>query len=168
MKRTVIAAGVLTAMFLSSLAHAEEMQAEVYEHLKPLEWQIGEWVNEGVGPSGVQRKVTSVWEWAPHKTAIRTSFTVEDGGKVTMNGIGIIGWDAAKKAPMSNLFISNGMRLQSSLSLEREGYYTTKVTGATAEGETFGLTGSTELIDKNTIMNKLEGRGDMEFTRVQK
>jgi hypothetical protein len=168
MKRTVIAAGVLTAMFLSSLAHAEEMQAEVYEHLKPLEWLIGKWVSESTNSDGAKQTVTAVWEWTPRKAAIRLEFDIEVAGKVTLNGSGITGWDAAAEAPKYLLFLSNGSRADFSVSKLGEKRLTQKGMVLSPEGEKTDMSISMELVDDNTLVNKISDGNVTEFKRVKK
>ncbi len=74
-----------------------------YEQLKPLEWMIGTWVDEGDDGS-----VETVCKWTKNKNFMTRSFKVHIEGRVALEGTQIIGWDPDKQTIRSWLFDSEG------------------------------------------------------------
>lgn len=74
-----------------------------YEHLKPLEWMIGTWIDED--ESAV---IETDCNWTKNKNFITRSFAVLYGDDTDMSGMQIIGWDAANQQIRSWVFDSNG------------------------------------------------------------
>ncbi len=74
-----------------------------YEHLKELEWLIGEWVD-----ADEQAAVETTYQWARDKSFITASFTVNVQGRLDLQGTQVIGWDPVKKTIRSWVFDSQG------------------------------------------------------------
>lgn len=74
-----------------------------YEHLKPLEWMIGTWVDEGDDGS-----VETVCKWTKNKNFMTRSFKVQIQDRVALEGTQVIGWDPARQTIRSWLFDSDG------------------------------------------------------------
>jgi uncharacterized protein (TIGR02246 family) len=77
--------------------------ASHYEQLKPLEWMIGSWVDQGDGIA-----VQADCNWTKNQNFITKSFTVSVDGQVDLSGIQIIGWDAGDQQIRSWTFDSDG------------------------------------------------------------
>ncbi len=74
-----------------------------YEHLKPLEWLIGEWVDAD-GDSVIRTSC----KWTKNNNFIARSFTVSTGDLVVLEGTQVIGWAPDKKVIRSWMFDSDG------------------------------------------------------------
>lgn len=77
--------------------------ASNYVQLKPLEWMVGDWVDEDEEVS-----VQTSCRWGANRNFLITSFTVIANNKVIMQGTQIIGWDAAAGLLRSWVFDSEG------------------------------------------------------------
>jgi len=89
------------------LAGVKEEEAPVvapaYEHLKELEWLIGEWVD-----ADEKAVVDTAYQWARDKSFITASFSVKVRGRLDLQGTQVIGWDPVKKTVRSWVFDSQG------------------------------------------------------------
>jgi uncharacterized protein (TIGR02246 family) len=74
-----------------------------YEHLKPLEWMIGSWVDEGEGST-----ITTDCEWTKNRNYMTRSFAMIVGNQVDTSGMQVIGWDPVNKQFRSWVFDSDG------------------------------------------------------------
>ena len=79
---------------LSSVREAAYSEPTNYEHLKGLEWAIGEWGDEQ--PNGPVGRVS--FEWAPGQNFIVATRGVEFKDNILDNGTEWIGWDPAAKS----------------------------------------------------------------------
>lgn len=77
--------------------------APSYEHLKDLEWLIGEWID-----ADENGRVETTFQWARDKSFITASFTVYVDGRMSLQGTQVIGWDPVKKTIRSWVFDSDG------------------------------------------------------------
>jgi uncharacterized protein (TIGR02246 family) len=73
------------------------------ERLKPLEWMVGDWVDEG-GNNRVQSSI----RWADKQSYLVRTYTVEIQGEKASSGTMFIGWDPQTGQIKSWLFDSNG------------------------------------------------------------
>ncbi|MBI4965964.1 MAG: nuclear transport factor 2 family protein [Desulfomonile tiedjei] len=89
------------------LTSVKEEEAPViapsYEHLKDLEWLIGEWTD-----TDEHSTVETTYQWARDKSFITSSFTVNVQGRLNIEGAQVIGWDPVKKTIRSWVFDSHG------------------------------------------------------------
>lgn len=74
-----------------------------YEHLKGLEWLIGEWVDQDDDV-----EIHTVNKWDESKNLIFGKFSVVAEGKQELNGMQIIAWDPIKEKIRSWIFDSDG------------------------------------------------------------
>jgi uncharacterized protein (TIGR02246 family) len=74
-----------------------------YEHLQPLEWMIGSWIDADENAT-----IQTDCDWTKNKNFITRSFAVLRGDDVDMSGMQIIGWDAANQQIRSWVFDSKG------------------------------------------------------------
>lgn len=83
----------------------DEIAAEVshYDHLKGLEWLIGEWTDEGDDAT-----IEISARWTKHQNFISRTYTVSHDGETTSSGLQVIGWDPNENQIRSWLFDSDG------------------------------------------------------------
>jgi uncharacterized protein (TIGR02246 family) len=74
-----------------------------YEHLKPLEWLIGEWVDADEAAT-----IQTTCRWTKNRNFISRSFAVSIADRVDLEGTQVIGWDPDKKVIRSWMFDSDG------------------------------------------------------------
>jgi uncharacterized protein (TIGR02246 family) len=74
-----------------------------YEHLKDLEWLVGQW-----GDNDDRADVKVECKWTANRAFLTRSFSISIEGGVEMEGTQIIGWDPAKKQIRSWAFDSDG------------------------------------------------------------
>jgi uncharacterized protein (TIGR02246 family) len=74
-----------------------------YEHLKALEWMVGDWVD-----SDEEATVETNVEWAKNRNFLRRSFAVVTADDIPLSGVQIIGWDPNDKCIRSWTFDSDG------------------------------------------------------------
>lgn len=82
---------------------SDEGERPPYDHLKELEWMVGEWVAEG-GENLAQ----TTCAWADNKCYLVRDFTIRVSGLPAMTGTQRIGWDPLRKQIRSWLFDSQG------------------------------------------------------------
>lgn len=74
-----------------------------YEHLKALEWMIGDWIDQDDHVS-----VETTCQWTKNRNFITRMFAVTAGDRIEMSGMQIVGWDPTKKQIRSWVFDSDG------------------------------------------------------------
>ena len=82
---------------------AEESIPSHYEKLKPLEWLVGEWVDESE-----DHRVEFKTNFTTNRNFITRAYTVYTDGEVSTSGLEMIGWDSKKNQIRSWLFDSQG------------------------------------------------------------
>ncbi|MCE9548403.1 MAG: SgcJ/EcaC family oxidoreductase [Planctomycetia bacterium] len=73
------------------------------EHLEPLAWLIGKWVDQDDDAD-----IHSTYAWTANKAFITHAFTVRIGDQINLRGMQIIAWDPAAKRIRSWAFDSTG------------------------------------------------------------
>ena len=73
------------------------------DYLKDLEWLIGPWTTDAKGEG---RRIA--FEWMCERNFIKSSFTVTEGDKTTLNGGQIIGWNPKRGRIVSLHFDAQG------------------------------------------------------------
>jgi uncharacterized protein (TIGR02246 family) len=74
-----------------------------YDHLKQLEWMIGDWVDREGG-----EVVRTECQWSRNKNFLVRAFSVSIEGELELSGMQLVGWDAARKEIRSWVFDSEG------------------------------------------------------------
>ena len=74
-----------------------------YEHLKELEWMIGEWVQKDKDV-----EVRIMCSWKANKNFMSRFFTVKVKGEITHQGSQFVGWDPIQQRIRSWVFESDG------------------------------------------------------------
>ena len=79
------------------------VQLSNYDQLKPLEWLIGEWVDQDSSST-----IEIAARWTKNQNFISRNYTVKEAGETVSSGLQIIGWDASEQQICSWLFDSDG------------------------------------------------------------
>lgn len=89
---------------MDSVREADRPQTRShYEHLKDLEWMIGDWIDADQNSS-----VETTCQWTKNRNFMTRSFKVSLQGEVDLEGTQVIGWDPVRQAIRSWLFDSDG------------------------------------------------------------
>lgn len=88
---------------LAAVRESAETVSSNYDHLKPLEWMIGEWVDQDEST----RIYTSA-KWSKNKNFIIRKFNVNLEGRIVLSGTQRVGWDPIRKQIKSWTFDSDG------------------------------------------------------------
>ncbi|MFH0957305.1 MAG: SgcJ/EcaC family oxidoreductase [Pseudomonadota bacterium] len=86
------------------LVNVKEEECSVgYEHLKDLDWLIGEWIDRDENAT-----IETIYQWSRNKSFITGSFAVYVESRADLQGTQIIGWDPIGKSIKSWVFDSQG------------------------------------------------------------
>jgi uncharacterized protein (TIGR02246 family) len=99
------------------------------EQLKPLEWLIGQWVDES--PESL---IITSYRWDENKNFILSDFSINVAGRPVMHGSQRIGWDPLAKVIRSWVFDSEGGFAEGIYSRQGDRWIV-KMTGVTRDGE---------------------------------
>lgn len=88
---------------MQSVRVVEEESLSSYGELAPLEWLIGEWIDEGR-----DEDVHTTFRWDENKSFLLEEFQVVRQGEVVLKGSQRIGWDPQAKQIRSWMFDSAG------------------------------------------------------------
>ena len=88
---------------MQSVRVVEEESLSAYGELQPLEWLIGDWVDEGR-----EELVEAKFRWDENKSFLLEEFQVVRDGDVILKGSQRIGWDPQAKQVRSWIFDSAG------------------------------------------------------------
>jgi uncharacterized protein (TIGR02246 family) len=117
--------------WLYSMVREEHPQVLTpHEHLKELEWLIGEWVDEGS-----EATVHATCRWTPDKNFLLRDFLVHAHGRPVMTVNQRIGWDPLTKQIKSWFFDSEG-GYGSALWVRHGDQWIIKSTGVLPDGKT--------------------------------
>jgi uncharacterized protein (TIGR02246 family) len=122
---------------------AEETSA--HEHLKDLEWLVGEWVDESD-----EADVHTTCRWAENQAFLLRSFQVKIRGKDAMTGSQRIGWDPRLKQIRSWVFDSEGGFSDGLWSRDGD-RWVIKTTGVLKDGRTASATNMVSRVGRDTI-----------------
>ena len=100
-----------------------------YEQLKPLEWLVGEWVDEDD-----RSQIVTECKWTKNKNFLTRTFSVSIEDRIELSGLQIIGWDAGEKTIRSWTFDSDGGFAEGVWSNKGDRWYVHKK-GTTAGGK---------------------------------
>jgi uncharacterized protein (TIGR02246 family) len=88
---------------MQSVRIVEEESLSAYGELQPLEWLIGDWIDEGRTET-----IETTFRWDDNKSFLLEEFQVVRDGEVVMKGTQRIGWDPQAKQIRSWTFDSAG------------------------------------------------------------
>jgi uncharacterized protein (TIGR02246 family) len=106
----------------------EEESLSAYRDLQPLEWLIGDWIDEGRAEN-----VESHFEWDENKSFLLEEFKVVREGVVVLKGTQRIGWDPQAKQIRSWIFDNAGGFAEGSWAVVDDAWVV-KVKGTSADG----------------------------------
>ncbi len=156
--RSIASVVAMVTFFTTGLAYGQAGPGLNYEHLKPLEFMIGEWVLDdtmdedepNIGEAGEHFVMTIKWSWGLRKNIIIEQMTVLVNEKVTWASRAIIGWDAEKKQIVSTGFNSLGGHGDAVVTCTEVGF-TMKHRTVSPEGNTGGSTVIVKRVDEDTV-----------------
>ena len=123
-----------------------------HDHLLPLDWMVGEWVNE----AGSLTTHTTC-SWSADKNYLLRDFTVQYQGKPEMSGTQRIGWDPLTKHIKSWVFDSEGGYGEGYWSHDA-GHWIIKAHGVLPDGRTASVTHHIRLKTKDVVQWDAEDR----------
>jgi uncharacterized protein (TIGR02246 family) len=116
-----------------------------YEHLKELEWMIGNWVDQDD-----QDRVVTTCQWTKNRNFIMRFFTVLVQDRVDMAGLQIVGWDPAAGKIRSWVFDSDGAFGEGIWSKKGESWHI-RTTGTLPDGSPSSSVNIITTVDDNTF-----------------
>lgn len=130
------------------VAVVRDLEADVptpHEHLRQLDWLIGEWVDES--PDATVHTST---RWSDDGNYILSDFHLETPGLRTLDGTQRIGWDPVAKQVRSWVFDSEGGFVEGTWQREGDDWMV-KVTGVRPDGVVGSSTNFYSPLDSKTI-----------------
>lgn len=117
----------------------------VEEHLKQLDWLVGDWVSES--PEAL---VVTSCRWSETRRYLLSEFTVQVAGRPAMKGSQRIGWDPLRKTLRSWVFDSEGGFAEGIWTRDRDRWMV-KTTGVTRDGKPASATSVTTRTAKDRM-----------------
>ena len=130
----------------------EEESSAAYQHLKALQWLIGEWVDRDKSST-----LDTVYQWTSNNSFITGSFTAYVQGKVDLQGTQVIGWDPVAKVIRSWVFDSQGGFGQGTWS-KKGNAWVVDSSSILSTGEKASSINTYTYVDENTFTFQSEGR----------
>ena len=132
------------------LARARDFPAEPevqsnYEHLRDLEWLVGEWIQEDEASL-----IATSCKWVDHKNFLLQEFTIRIGNLEPITGSTRIGWDPQMQQMKSWTFDSHG-GYSEALWTHGDKRWVLKARGVTRSGRTFSGTSIVRQVDAGTM-----------------
>jgi uncharacterized protein (TIGR02246 family) len=119
--------------------------ASAEEQLKPLDWLVGDWVDES--PEAL---VVTSYRWTDNRCFLLGEFTVKLEGRPAMTGSQRIGWDPLARTIRSWVFDSEGGFGEGVWTRDGQGW-SVKMTGVTREGKPGSSTNVTTRVSKDRM-----------------
>lgn len=143
---------VVTALAVAFIntTQAEHHKVHLSDNLKPLEWLIGHWTNEGESNQGMKWKSESKWTVAVGGHAIVREGKLSPEGQDVILSKTIYTYDNARKA-IVNLYIDNRGWTSTGQIWVSESKMITRWNGSTPEGGTGVGTNIIEKIDNDSV-----------------
>lgn len=126
--------------------------ADHYQHLKGLEWLIGNWVDADEDVS-----IDSSFQWDSSKNFIYQKFSVKTEGQLDIEGTQIIGWDPIRKAVRSWVFDTDGTFGESTWT-SKEGSWVVETAQTLADGSKASSINTFTPVDANSYKWSSTGR----------
>ena len=131
---------------LDSVRDAIYVPPTNYEHLRGLEWAIGDWVAEA--PTGEGARLS--FSWAPHQNFMINTFSTTFGDLTLGEGTQWIGWDPVAKTIRAWTFETAGGFGEATWSKEGD-KWVTKLTAIRRDATKLTATNTVTPIDKDTV-----------------
>jgi uncharacterized protein (TIGR02246 family) len=119
--------------------------AEPAAMLKPLEWLIGDWVDES--PDSL---ITTTYAWTDNRNYILSDFRIQVAGREVMTGSQRIGWDPLAKVIRTWVFDSEGGFAEGVYSQDGDRWIV-RLTGVTRDGEPASATNVFTVLGRDRI-----------------
>ncbi|MHC5544849.1 YybH family protein, partial [Singulisphaera rosea] len=142
---TAIEVKVDDRWLVASLRELPDAQISPHEHLKELEWMVGDWIEESE-----DAVVSSSVSWADNKNFLIRSFDVRIKGKEALTGSHRIGWDPLTNQIKSWVFDSNGGHSEG-LWMRSGNQWVIKAMGVRPDGRTTTATQVLTFVDKDHL-----------------
>jgi uncharacterized protein (TIGR02246 family) len=130
---------------MASARDLPDDRAEPAAMLKPLEWLIGDWVDES--PDSL---ITTTYAWADNRNYILSEFRIQVAGRDVMTGSQRIGWDPLAKVIRSWVFDSEGGFADGVYSQDGDRWIV-RLTGVTCDGEPASATNVFTVLGRDRI-----------------
>jgi uncharacterized protein (TIGR02246 family) len=114
-----------------------------YEHLKELEWLIGDWTDSDEAGS-----VQTTCQWTKNKNFIIRQFAASTQNRIDLSGMQIIGWDPANKQIRSWVFDSDGGFSEGKWTKKKKQWYV-MLSGTLPDGRKTSSTNIYKIVDQN-------------------
>jgi uncharacterized protein (TIGR02246 family) len=137
---------------MQSIRVQEEESTSAYRELQPLEWLVGEWIDEGR-----TENVETTFRWDDNKAFLLEEFQVVRSGSVVLRGSQRIGWDAQAKQIRSWIFDNAGGFSEATWT-NVDGVWISKAKGVSAEGVSTSATRILEQAASNRVLCTLKDR----------
>jgi uncharacterized protein (TIGR02246 family) len=124
---------------------AETTPGNAHEHLRPLEWLVGEWVDESP-----QATIQTSCRWAEGKNYLIQEIKAKIGGRADKAGSTRIGWDPLAHQIKSWSFEADGGQSESLWTKAGEDWII-KVRGVTSDGRIMSATNTIKQVDNSTM-----------------
>jgi uncharacterized protein (TIGR02246 family) len=122
-------------------------EVTAHEHLKDLEWMLGEWLNESD-----DELVSTTCSWSDNGSFLIRQFEVKIEGRVALSGTQRIGWDALRKQFRTWVFDDEGGFAEGLVSRDDdEDRWIIKSTGVNADGQPITATAVFTPLDPDRI-----------------
>ena len=118
------------------------------QHLKALDWMVGDWAEASAPKSGIALHGTC--GWTDNKAFLIRKFSVEGTSGALHSGTEVIGWDPRAQIIRSWVFDSNGGFGENTW-IEDGNRWLIKYSGTLADGSDVSATNVVTLVDANTI-----------------
>jgi uncharacterized protein (TIGR02246 family) len=117
-----------------------------HEQFQPLEWMLGEWVNES--DDGI---VKTSCKWSDNGNFLLREFDVKIEGRIALSGTQRIGWDAQRKQFRMWVFDDRGGFAEGLLSRDGDRWIT-RASGVRSDGQSVSTTNSFMALGKDRIL----------------
>lgn len=118
-----------------------------YEHLRALEWAIGEWAQDTQDPHAAR----AVFEWTSDGNFITVNRAVQVGGNILFNGSERIGWDPSTRIIRSWAFEADGGFGDGTWIKQADGTWHIRTSTVLRSGNRMTGTAIITRVDDNTI-----------------
>lgn len=130
---------------VASVREMPEKELTPHEHLKELEWLVGDWVEETE-----EAVVNTSVAWTDNGNFLLRSFDVRVKGRPALTGTQRIGWDPLTRQLKSWVFDSNG-GYGEGLWMRQGDQWVIKATGVRADGRVATATQVLTYVNKDTL-----------------
>lgn len=125
------------------------------QHLKPLEWMVGDWTNEASSNSGVA--VQSDCDWTANRAFLIRKYKIEGGGALLHGGTEVIGWDPRARRIRSWVFDFDG-GFGENVWVQDGNRWLVQFSGTLGDGRAASATHVFTPLDANTATLESKGR----------